>query len=161
MPPIENENQVPPGGGTDPRLLPGFTRAPIDPEQVLTVSVMIHRKQPLNLEALGGRVLSREEFDDKYAGDPACFDSLREFAKLYGLSVDESSSSLSRRTLVVRGRASAMEEAFGVKLVSYTSPDGHTVFHAPEGAVHVPGKYASMIEAVLGLDSRPIAKPRG
>ena len=140
------------------------------PEQNITVSLIVRRKNPLNLHELGGRRLSREEFDQQYAADPADFEALRQFAHNHGLAVDEAASSLARRTLVVRGPASAMEQAFGVELNDYQdtgAPEpagaphvrsGHR-FHGFTGQISLPESHAGMVEAVLGLDARPIAKP--
>ena len=46
-----------------------------DAQSVLTVSVIVKRRNPLDLGALGGRHVSREEFDQQYAADPADFDA--------------------------------------------------------------------------------------
>ncbi len=132
---------------------------PISPQQTLTVSIIVRRKKPLQLHTLNGRVLSRKEFGDQYAADPADFDALRQFANQHGLAVDESTSSLDRRTLVARGPASALEKAFGVTLNSYQHKDPKCKFHSFIGSMNVPNTHAPMIETVLGLDTRPVAKP--
>ncbi len=133
-----------------------------DPQQTLTVSIIVRRKNPLDLQALGGRILSREEFDRRYAADPADFESLRQFAHVYGLAVDEQASSLARRTLVLRGTAQALQRAFGVELHNY-APSGSaaaatTPFHSFTGQVSLPESCAGIVQAVLGLDARPIAR---
>ncbi len=130
----------------------------VAPEQILTVSVIVRRRNPLTLHDLGGRVISHEEFNRQYAADPADFETLRSFAHLQGLSVDETASSLSRRTLVLRGPASRMEQAFGVTLRTYHHPEHGQQFHSFSGTISVPSEHAPLIEAVLGLDTRPIAK---
>src|SRR5579875_3691086 len=81
---------------------------PTDPQQVISVSVIVKRKNPLSVRDLGGRRVSREEFDQLYAADPSSFEQLRNFAHQNGLAVDESASSLARRTLVLRGTVKAM-----------------------------------------------------
>lgn len=131
----------------------------ITPGQILTVSVITRRRNPLDLNALGKRRLTHDEFESSYGALPEDFDSLRAFAHAHGLTVDETASSLARRTLVLRGTATKLEAAFGVKLNTYerTAPAGQ--FHAYTGTVSVPGSMAPMIESVLGLDTRPIARP--
>jgi kumamolisin len=140
-----------------------------NPQQIISVSLIVRRKNPLHLSALGGRAVSREEFDRQYAADAADFEALREFAHRHGLAVDEAASSLSRRTLVVRGSAQAMERAFGVELHDYEEgaspapgpprvPRG-TRFHTFTGSVSLPETHAGLVDAVLGLDARPVAKP--
>jgi kumamolisin len=130
-----------------------------DPQQVISVSVIVKRKNPLSVRALGGRTVSREEFDAQYAADPASFDALRTFAHQHGLAVDESASSLSRRTIVLRGTAQALEAAFGVELHDYQDGRSGHRFHGFTGQVSLPETHAPLVDAVLGLDARPVAKP--
>ena len=130
-----------------------------DAQQIISVSVIVKRKNPLDLRALGGRQVSRAEFDAQYAGDPATFEALRGFAHQHGLTVDESASSLARRTLVMRGPARAMEQAFGVELHDYEDTRTRKRFHGFTGEVSMADTHASLVEAVLGLDARPVAKP--
>ncbi|HTV15149.1 MAG TPA: S53 family peptidase [Acidobacteriaceae bacterium] len=128
-------------------------------QQIISVSLIVKRKNPLSVSALGGRILSHEEFDQQYAADPADFDALRQFAHQNGLAVDESASSLSRRTLVLRGPAQAMEQAFGVELNDYEEAGTGRRYHGFSGQVSMPDTHAPLVEAVLGLDARPVAKP--
>lgn len=148
------------------RAVPANARhiGPTDPQKIVTVSVIVKRKTPLDLKALGGRTLSREEFDRLHAADPVDFETLRQFAHQNGLAVDEQASSLSRRTLVLRGSAQAMERAFGVQLHEYAAagqPRGSArrQFHSFVGQASLPESIASVVDVVLGLDNRPVAKP--
>jgi len=138
-----------------PRDATDIGRTP--PRQLISISVIVKRHNELDLQSLGGRHLSRQEFNEKFAADPAHFDALRKFAHDHGLSVDEASSSMPRRTMVMRGTAQALEQAFGVELHDYER-DGHK-FHAFAGAISIPVEGADVVESVLGLDCRPIAKP--
>jgi kumamolisin len=96
---------------------PGATVAGrTDAQRNISVSVIVKRKDPMDLGTMIGQYLSQEEFSDKYAADPANFDQLRDFAHKHGLTVDEGASSLARRTMVLRGPASKIESAFGVTL---------------------------------------------
>ena len=128
-----------------------------DPRCVISVSVIVKRKNPLNLAELGGRHVSQEEFSEKYAADDSSFDHLRDFAHKSGLTVDESASSLARRTIVMRGPINKMEQAFGVTLNDYEK-EGRK-YHSYEGAISMPQEHAEPVEAVLGLDNHPIARP--
>ncbi len=130
----------------------------LPPEQILSVSVITRRRSPLDLQALNGRVVSPEEFDRDYAGDPDDFAALRQFAHEHGLSVDEAGSSLPRRTMVLRGPASRMQQAFGVTLQTFQHRHSGKHFHSYRGAISMPEQMAERVEAVLGLDTRPIAK---
>ena len=157
--------------GTDPkqtRVLLAATEQPLPaqasatgslpPEQILSVSVITRRRKPLSLRELDGRIVSREEFDQQYAGDPEDFTALRQFAHEHGLTVDEANTSLARRTLALRGPASRMQQAFGVALKTFQHLQHGKHFHSYEGPLSVPESVAPRIETVLGLDTRPIAK---
>lgn len=126
-------------------------------QQILSVSVIVRRKTPLDLKRLKGRALSREQFSRKHAADPADFHKLRQLAHQHGLSIDESASSLDRRTIVLRGTAANLENAFGVELHDYELKGRR--FHSFTGAISLPEDHAEVVEAVLGLDARPVAKP--
>lgn len=130
-----------------------------DGKQIVTVSVIVKRKNPLDLHALGGQIVSRADFDAQYAADPATFEALRSFAHNHGLTVDEAASSLSRRTMVLRGPAAAMEQAFGVELNDYKEAKTKRRYHSFSGQVSLPETPAPLVDAVLGLDQRPVAKP--
>jgi kumamolisin len=127
------------------------------PQQVISVSVIVRRKNPLDLTALGGRTLSREEFSERYGADSADCDQLRTFASDYGFSVDEGACSLARRTMAMLGTAQALEVAFGVELHNYEL-EGQK-FHSFAGGISIPAEHAEVVVTVTGLDARPIAKP--
>ena len=144
----KSERKAPPGANLADRT---------SPQRTISVSVIVKRKSPLELETITGNPLSQQEFSDKYGADPANFDHLRDFAHKQGLTVEEGASSLARRTLVLRGPAAKMEAAFGVTLHDYQQ-DGRT-FHSYTGTISLPQEHAEPVEAVLGLDNHPIATP--
>jgi kumamolisin len=129
------------------------------PQKNISVSVIVKRKNPLNLTELGGRRLTHQEFNETYAADEADFETIRKFAQQHGLTVDEAASSLPRRTIVLNGTAEALEQAFGVQLHDYEDTKHKRRFHCFEGTISLPEEHANPIEAVLGLDSRPVATP--
>jgi kumamolisin len=140
------------------RARPGQTiTGKSDAQRVISVSIIVKRKNALNLQKLGGRHISQAEFADKYGADPSTFDQLREFAHESGLAVDEATSSLARRTIVMRGPISKLEQAFGVTLNEYER-EGKPYF-SYEGAISMDHEYAELVEAVLGLDDHPAAHP--
>ena len=140
------------------RARPGETMTgKSDAQRVISVSIIVKRKNALNLEALGGRHVSQAEFAEKYGADPSAFDQLRAFAHENGLAVDEGSSSLARRTIVMRGPIRKVEQAFGVTLNEYQR-EGKAYF-SYEGAISMDQDYADLVEAVLGLDDHPAAQP--
>ena len=140
------------------RKLPAGARVlgPTPATDPIRVSLIVKRKQPLDLASLHGRHLSREEFSSQYAADPAAFDQLRAFASQHGLSVDESASSLDRRTLVLSGTAEQMQQAFQTEMQQVEQNGQRYRIH--NQAISLPAEYAALVDAVLGLDTRPQAR---
>jgi len=96
--------------------------------------------------------VSREEFAASYGADLAEMATVETYAKSQGLDVVESNPS--RRSVVVRGPATAMNKAFAVVLQDYDSPRGK--YHGHTGPAKLPGPLADTVEAVIGLDNRKI-----
>lgn len=139
------------------RKLPAAARVlgPTPAAEPVRVSLIVKRKQPLDLASLQGRHLSREEFSSRYAADPAAFAQLRTFASRYGLSIDEAASSLDRRTLMLDGTAEQMQQAFQTQMQQVEHEGRHYRIH--QQPIRLPAEYAPLVDAVLGLDTRPQA----
>jgi kumamolisin len=99
--------------------------------------------------------LTRVDFAAAHGADPSELTRVERFAHDHGLTVV--ASHVGRRTVQVAGPASAITSAFGTELSYYESPEGQ--YRGRVGAVTVPEDIASVVDAVLGLDNRPIAKP--
>jgi hypothetical protein len=100
------------------------------------------------------KFLTREEFAAQHGAAQADLDKVAAFAQAHGLTVAESSAA--RRTVVLSGTVAQMEAAFGVSLGHYETPTES--YRGREGFVHVPEEIAEIVESVLGLDNRPIAR---
>ncbi len=139
------------------RQLPAGARVvgPTPTTEPIRISIIVKRKKPLNLAQLGGRHLSPQEFLNQYAADPAAFEQLRQFAQQHGLAVDETASSLERRTLVVYGTAEQMREAFQVGLQEIEHAG---LRYRASSAMTMPQSCAGLVDAVLGFDTRPQAR---
>ena len=122
----------------------------------ITVSVVVRRKQPLNVKTLGKVVMTRSQYKQNHGADPADVKLVKNFAREFGLTVEKSSPKPERRTLHLSGSRSALEKAFGVKLGS-ESHEG-TTYRVREGGIEIPSELAGVVVAVLGLDDRPQAK---
>ena len=83
-------------------------------------------------------------------------DAISKFVSTSGLSIVKIDAS--RRLIKVSGTADKLEAAFRTKLHYYN--DGKTPFRARAGSLSVPSDVVNSIEAVLGLDTRPIANPK-
>lgn len=144
--------------GSEKASLPAATgEKPVRPASVITVSVIVKRKTPLNTSRLGKDRLTRAQYRQKHAADPAAIKVVRTFAKESGLTVDKGTPEPGRRTLKLTGTVAAMQHAFGVKLVEKTL-DGN-VYRVREGSIQIPAALAGAVEAILGLDNRPQAQP--
>ena len=123
--------------------------------RVITVSVIVRRKNPLNLKRLGKERLTRTQYRQQHAADPAAIKLVRAFAREYGLTV--AAEKPERRTLKVSGTIASMQKAFSVTLVDKDL--GGVTYRVREGSIQLPAGLVGVVDAVLGLDNRPQAKP--
>lgn len=129
----------------------GFV-SPAKEGEPITVSVLLPRKTPIDPTVR----LTREQFAEKHGADPRSEEVVRAFAQEFGLSVEKPAEK-GRRVLYLTGSPEAMEKAFGVTLQSHTTQAG--VLRLRQGEITLPEEVAPHVEAVLGLDNRPQAKP--
>jgi kumamolisin len=135
-----------------------------DPAERLEVSVLLRRS---NADALTARVqklahreaagghLSREEFDRQFGASGADIAAVRKFAAAHGMSVVQEHAG--RRTVVLSGTVAQFNGAFGVDLQRFEHPGG--TYRGRVGDVKLPDELNGVVEAVLGMDDRPVAKP--
>jgi kumamolisin len=152
--------------GSEPAAVPGAgPLGPVDPNEPVDVSVVLRpRRSPEELAAITDQVtagkrapLTREEYAAAFGADPADVAAVERFAEAQQLQVVEVSPA--RRTIRLAGTAAALGAAFGVDLQHYRAADG-TSFRAHSGPVRVPAELAGAVQAVLGFDTRPLARPR-
>ena len=152
---------------TSPRIvLPGSEKAPftatteqkpVSPAKKITVSVIVKRKAPLTpANRLGKQRLTRAQFRRQHGADPAVVKLVRLFAKEFGLAITPDPNSAARRTIQLTGSTDAMQKAFGVTL-SHGVHNGATC-RVRAGSITLPDPLIGLVEAVLGLDTRPQAK---
>ena len=149
--------------GSERQPLPGAqTVGKANPEERLEVSVLLRRA---NAKALKERVeklskgagdyLSREAFEQQFGADSADIAAIRKFAAAHDLSVVR--EHVGRRTVVLSGTVAQFNAAFGVDLQRFEYAGGS--YRGRLGSVHLPDELQGCVEAVLGLDNRPVAKP--
>ena len=149
--------------GSEKAAVPtAITQKPTSPRSKLTVSVIVKRKQPLEINRRGGRAsgplrITRAEFKKRHAADPAAITLVRAFAREFELKVEPDPTSVARRTIRLTGTAADMQQAFGVVLEQKTI-DG-VEYRVREGGIHLPASLIDAVVAVIGLDNRPQAKP--
>jgi kumamolisin len=154
------------------KLLKGSERLPVpgakaigkaDPTERLEVTLLLRRTNTdafkENVKTLanraGKRHLPREEFDRQFGAAPADMAAVKTFAGAHGLSVVQEHAG--RRTVILSGTVGQFNAAFGVDLQRFEHPGGS--YRGRVGAVQLPDQLDGIVEAVLGLDNRPVAKP--
>src|ERR1700686_1510159 len=139
--------------------------APSDPGERLEVSVAIRRNNQAALDALTQRIaagdrsaatISRAEFTRRFGATDADRALVKQFASEYGLSVV--SEDIPRSTIHLSGTVEQMEKAFGVQMYNFAY--AHGTYRGMTETTTIPAALAGVVEAVLGLDTRPIAQTR-
>jgi len=152
-------------------VVPGSEKAPAEnavhvqatpADAVLTVSLIVKRKEPLKYNRRPGRAygpvrVSRAEYKKHHAADPDAVKLVTAFAKEYNLKVEKDPRAEARRTVQLTGTAAEMQTAFGVAL-DQKIIDG-VEYRVREGSIQVPAALDGLVLAVLGLDNRPQATP--
>jgi kumamolisin len=151
--------------GSERMKMPGAkATGKADPAQRLEVSVLLRRR---NADAFRQRVaeidsgkgsptpLSRKAFEQQFGADRADIDAVRQFATAHGLALGQ--IHVGRCTVMLSGTVAQFNAAFGVDLQHFEHADGH--YRGRVGAIHLPEPLQDCVEAVVGLDDRPIAKP--
>ena len=136
-----------------------------DPSERLEVTVLLRRSHKEEFEAIvqkatgrsgadNGR-LSHEAFEKKFGASTADIAAVRKFATAHGISVVQEHAG--RRTMVLSGTVAQFNAAFGVDLGRFEFADGS--YRGRTGSVHLPEELMGCVDAVLGLDNRPVARP--
>jgi kumamolisin len=151
--------------GSERQPMPGARSVgPADPAERLEVSVVLRHatadalREKVRKLTSGDRSearVRREDFATQFGAHPDDIGAVGTFATAHSLAVVEAHAA--RRTVVLAGTVAAFNDAFGVDLQRFEHPDGS--YRGRTGPVHLPDQLKDAIEAVLGLDNRPVAKP--
>jgi kumamolisin len=122
------------------------------------VSVIVKPKAPVNAAKLADPKvrMTRAAFASKHGANPESVRLLKAFAKEFGLAA-EPVAKAAHCTVHLSGSVAAMQKAFGVTLAQHEVAGGK--IRVREGAIMLPEELAGHVVAVLGLDTRPQAKP--
>ncbi len=135
-----------------------------DPDERLEVTVLLRRGNADMLKERMGKMaqrqsvgahLSREEFARTYGARDADLETVRKFARAHNLAVVQEHAG--RRSMVLSGTVGQFNSAFGVDLQRFEYAGGS--YRGRTGSVMLPDELRDSVEAVLGLDDRPVAKP--
>ncbi len=153
--------------GSDRLALEGATVVgPARPDERIEVTLRLRAKTPiahaLTASGAGGdthpgarQYLTREQFAASHGAESADLAAVAAFAAAHGLAVVESDAG--RRSVVLSGTTTSMNNAFGVALQQFEHASGS--YRGRTGTVTVPGNLAGVVEGVFGLDDRPAADP--
>jgi kumamolisin len=153
--------------GSTRKPMPGAHRlGPANPSEKFTVTIHLKRESdekesrsllertathPIKRQTHPGR----EEFAKTHGTHPDALAKVREFAREHGLAIDKEYPA--ERRVVLSGTVKAMSAAFGVTLDRYDSARG--THRGRTGDITLPEDLAPHVQAVLGLDNRPSARP--
>ena len=175
LPPAMAQSPVQPvPGKTVP--LPGHlpvlmaTALPVDrvnAAEPITFAISLPLRNPAELRELIGRLtdpndpqygqyLTPVEFHARYSPTQADYDATVAFAKAHGLTVVRTHPN--RLLLDVAAPAGAVEQAFGVRLQHFRTPQG-LVFRAPAAEPVIPAALSGRIEGLIGLDDLAVSRP--
>ncbi len=155
---FENRTTLP---GSENVHRPGLTPiGSIEPNETVRVSVILRRKGADPAVAHGNEqqeLLSHEEHEGRHGADGADIALVEQFAHEAGLTVVEESAS--KRRVMLMGTAEQMQAAFGADLVCYRLEGTDQTFRGRQGTLSIPTSLKGIVLSVLGLDTRPVAKP--
>ncbi len=138
---------------------------PWDPVGRIDVRVVLRRPAQAQFDALLGRIeagdpavrpLTREAFAHTYGAAPQDIAKVRAFASQAGLTVVREDPAAC--AVILGGTAAQFEAAFGVHL-QRCRHQALGEYRGYAGTVSVPDALAGVVTAVLGLDTRPQARP--
>ncbi|MGD0903486.1 MAG: S53 family peptidase [Terracidiphilus sp.] len=145
-------------------ILPGSYRAPapgavrIGPangSELTHVTVYVRGKEePLPITR-PGHFISNEEYAATYGASANDFMAIRDFAKEFNLTPKNECAST--RSIELHGTVANLSRAFGVTLDAVKIQDGE--YRHRTGGITIPEKLLPIVRAVLGLDTRPEARP--
>ncbi len=128
----------------------------VDPTQTATISLYVKSKTTAP-EPGAARIIGRAALkSERETALAATFARLSAFAAAHNLKVVETEPG--RRLMKVSGTIADLSAAFGANLALYEH--GANTFRGRTGSLSAPADVADDLEAVLGLDQRPIATPK-
>jgi kumamolisin len=150
--------RCPLAGSARPAARNASRTAAIDPNEEISVTIVLRRRNPLPAEALTNP-MPRQEFVAQYGADPADVDEVTSTLTRHGIRIDETDPG--SRRIRATGPAGTLSQLFGTQLEQVTSlaPSGDEVSHRHRtGELSVPAELDGIVTAVLGLDNRPQAR---
>jgi kumamolisin len=155
-------SSVPLAGSERLPLADALPAGPVDPAEKIEVTVITRRAASLPRDEADVPIRqSRAELQQRYGSDPADQDLVARVLAELAPSIRVTGRDPGARRMALAGPAGALAQAFGTELalVSSPRPDGGQVIHRyRSGSLRIPAQLDGVVEAVLGLDSRPQAR---
>lgn len=132
---------------------------------VVDVTVILQRKKEIpsadllqhtSMKAHERPVEDHAAFAQRFGSSDESVDAIRALAARFQLTVKHVDAA--RRVVELSGSAADMERAFGTVLHDFKL--GARTYRGRQGPLVLPTEVIPHVEAVLGLDNRPVAKPR-
>lgn len=153
---LDGSDRIPLAGACAARACP--------PDDPIEISVILCRPRgewltdALDRLAGGQRhypTMTRERFTELHGASLRDIDAVTDFARTHGLTIMQVDRA--RRTMKLAGSIESANAAFGVELREFQHPGGRYRGHV--GGILLPTTVIGSVEAVLGLDDRPHARP--
>jgi kumamolisin len=140
------------------RTLPAGAHSlgPVADNQEIRVTLILRRKTSPPDFPVAGAAVSRAGFLESFIARESDLTTIDAFAQAYGLKIIESNAI--KRRVVMTGSAAAAGEAFGTRLNTCIVPGTGQRFRVRTGPLSIPSELESVVEAVLGLDTRPVVE---
>lgn len=138
---------------------------PCDPAERIHVTIMLRRQEEGQLDTLlhqlatgdaQAKPVSRATFAQRFSADPDDIRKAEDFARRHQLTVDRVDPVES--VVVLSGTIQQFEAAFSVKLERFEHKSIGQ-YRGRSGPIALPDDLGDAVTAVLGLDSRPQARP--
>ena len=101
--------------------------------------------------------LSNDEFNAIYGANPADLDKIASWAQKNKLKILD--RSVAKRRVLLEGTIGSINKAFGITLNDYQHAEMGR-FRGRVGQIHVPADLYGIVQAVFGLDTRRVGRPR-
>lgn len=128
-----------------------------DPRMPISVTLLLRYEKNPGDYKVRSSIKTREQFAAEFHASEADIQLVEAFAEHFGLNIIEELPE--QRLIHLQGTVDAFERAFRVQLSTCCDAEG-IIFRGRVGNIHLPEQLLPVIEAVFGLDDRPIASPK-
>jgi kumamolisin len=126
-----------------------------NPHATVHVLVKLRRRNaPEPMHGRPSKQLSRKELGESFGSSSADIETAAKAFEALGLK--RVASHPASRSIELSGTVAQMEAAFQVKLFDYQHPNGN--YRGRVGEIHIPAELKGIVQAVLGLDNRRVAR---